>query len=145
MIETSGASNALSTECKALISNTSPFNLEYYGGGESFFAICTNDVWGQIHIHTLDCGYTILPPGHSVTNILRIPKGATKIKVGFPMTSLTWRGNTAWYLAAHFPSGLFRSLGGFLLQKDESKRNVWVWSDEYSLTNLQAISGAIHK
>jgi hypothetical protein len=55
MIETSGASNALSTECKALISNTSLFNIEYYGGGETFFAICTNDVWGQIHNHTLDC------------------------------------------------------------------------------------------
>jgi hypothetical protein len=139
-INASVSSNGLPTKCRAIISNASPCNIEYYGGGEIFLAIYTNGDWGQVHIHTLDSCFNILPPNHSVTNIFEVPEGVTKFKVGFPLTSLTWRGNMGWNIATDFPSGSLKFLSGFLLQQDQDRRSKWEWSDECS--NASTVSKA---
>ena len=89
--------------CPVIVSNASDCPLEYTEGfGKLSFNISyrANGVWKISSISTEGSSGTGLMAPHAVRkDSIKIPKNADAIKLGLDVTSLTWRGRFAWYLA----------------------------------------------
>ncbi len=121
------------TICSVLFSNASNYDVQYPGGfGRTWFetAFLKNHVWESGRVSTAGGGLGVLAPHQVVVETIEVPEGVTELKLGLSITSLTWRGRTAWRILLHWPEFL-RPLCGFLLTQDERKRSTIDWSSVY--------------
>ena len=100
-------------------------------------AYTTNGAWHDDVILSFGGGSGIIPPHQAEKGAIAIPDGATKLRIGLHITSLTWRGRLAWKTLDTTNSRL-RSLTGFLMAMDLRNRSRTEWTKESSVASLGA-------
>lgn len=126
--------NEGSNSWSVMISNASTSAVMFPGGGNKAWlhvAYLTSNGPRSAQVRTPGGGDGVILPGGQLTNFLEIPEGVTQLRVGLPVTSLTWRGRLAWQLAGSHLSSALRPLIGFLLGRDEKVRSITEWSEVY--------------
>jgi hypothetical protein len=119
--------------CTVQLSNVSNCHVQFAGGfGRTWYEteFLTNGTWEYGKVRTPGGGDQVLKPCQAITEIVEVPEGIYELRIGLSITSLTWRGQTAWHLYKHFPAW-FRPLRGYLLVQDERKRSTVEWSGRY--------------
>lgn len=123
-----------------VVSNVSNCPVEYAGGFGSAWlevGVSTNGVWRYEKLRTPGGGLAYLGSHRAFSQCVPIPPGVTRWKIGLAITSLTWRGKSAWRMLPD--PGVFRPICGYLLAKDERSRSVTEWSVEYIIAGDTAI------
>ena len=130
------SSNGIRKLITITLSNCSDNTVEYYGGEKSpWYQIAyeSNGVLCHTSVSSIDRGYGRLHSHDAIKSGLNLPIAASSVKVGLSITSLTWRGNTAWSLVGDRFDWVQRPVVGFLLRQDEKYRTKTEWSKEYLL------------
>jgi hypothetical protein len=121
--------------CSVAVSNLSDSPVLYAGGFNKLWlrvAYSTNGIWHYTRVWTPGGGNGVLPPHTEIKDTVEVPLGATAVKLGLPITSLTWRGRFAWYVVGHCPEALY-PVARLFMAPDERRRSRTEWSREYSV------------
>lgn len=131
-----GPSNsAANPSCSVAVSNVSDSPVLYAGGFNKIWlevAYRTNGVWQNTRVWTPGGGNGVLPPHAGIKDTVEVPFGATAVRVGLPITSLTWRGRFAWYVVGHCPEALY-PVARLFMAPDERRRSGTEWSNDYAV------------
>jgi hypothetical protein len=130
------ASNNTAQTCTVIVSNASDHTVVYTEGfGRIWFDVDykSNAVWQHYRIET-NGGPALLQPHGVKKNSITVPAGATEIRVGMELTSLTWKGQLAFRIFRSNFGGSVRPIIHFLLVQDESKRSRTEWSETFSVS-----------
>lgn len=121
--------------CLVVVSNSSESPVLYAGGfNKTWFRVgyVTNGEWQYTRVWTPGGGPGVMPPHSAINEVVQFPKGATAVKIGLPITALTWRGRFGWYIVGNCPEVL-RPVAGLFLAQDERSRSTTEWSSEYAV------------
>lgn len=133
------SSNSTPRLCSVVIANTSGSPVMFAGGfNKAWLQIdyLTTNGWRSDQIRTPGGGNGVLQPNQQLTNTVEVPEAASKLRVGLPVTSLTWRGRLAWRVAGNRSVEVLMPLAGFLLRQDEKARSRTDWSGDYVPRNV---------
>ena len=138
----SSPSNGIPRQVSVIVSNVSdsPLLCNFMADMKSPWfevAYTTNGSWHDDVILSFGGGSGIIPPRQAEKGAIAIPDGATKLRIGLHITSLTWRGRLAWKTLGTTNSRL-RSLTGFLMAMDLRNRSRTEWTKESSVASLGA-------
>jgi hypothetical protein len=118
--------NGVHQLCEVLVSNTlSSLVICYFKDGFTEPVVITsylsNHIWYEIPGPRFGGGSGVIQPHQALKAIVEIPPGAAAVRVGLPVTPLSWKGRLGYNLLFKRRPDVFHPLGGFLLSRDTGK------------------------